>query len=588
MRAVDFSSEQLAQQARACSVLTTAQALAEWVGRGRPVTARGVLKPAFVVEVCDLLGIEMPSRKPRSALDIAELMMVWAAAAAAGFIEVSRERVTVGPALRRWLDGDADAALAIWSKCALTSLGLLGETREEDLTYLAVLATLDDRGGVVALGDLDARVGQLVGDDLSDCSCPDCASLETEDAVEALGEFGIAVLTADNAELTPLGRWLTEFMFRESAPPADADAEFVVRQLAQLPDIAVTVMARPWLSSRAPAAAAQALLAVGERTSGPERLTAVMLAGECGAEAEPVWREWAAKDGFGAYARGWLAQHDDVEPSDADLAWITVDGLVTVLDALPADLPKSAQSYLLLAQSAEELPEVLPLLAGCNHPAAPRLARLLADGMSPMTDPFERAPLANQAPPRRQVRTKAVYQIKVQLIGVTKPPVWRRLQVSADLSLDQLHDVIQAAMGWYDCHLHMFSDGWNEYGIAEPELGHLDERKVYLSQVLAGVGDKLRYTYDFGDNWEHDVTLEKILSDSAGLAGSVCTAGKGACPPEDCGGVWAYGELKASLADPEAEDHEDLLEWLGLASGDDFDAKEFSVEEANQRLGRSA
>jgi hypothetical protein len=588
MRALDLSSEQLAHQARACSVLTTAQALAEWVGRGRPVTARGVLKPAFVVEACDLLGIEMPSRKPRSALDVAELMMVWTAAAAAGFIEVSRERVTAGPALRPWLDGDPDAVLAIWSKCALASIGMLGETKEGDLTYLAVLVTLDDRGGVVSLGDLDAGVGQLVGDDLSDCSCPDCASLETEDAVEALGEFGIAVLTDGTAELTPLGRWLTDFMFRQSAPPADTDAEFVVRQLARLPDIAVTVMARPWLASRAPATAAQALLAVGERTSGPERLTAVMLAGECGAEAEPVWREWAAKDGFGAYARGWLAEHDDVEPSDADLAWITVDGLVTILDALPADLPESVQSFLLLAQSADELPEVLPLLAGCNHPAAPRLAKLLAGGMSPMVEPFEQAPVPSQAPPRRQVRAKAVYQIKVQLLGVTKPPVWRRLQVPADLSLDQLHDVIQAAMGWYDCHLHMFSDGSREYGIPDLELGYLDERKVYLSQVVADVGDKLRYTYDFGDNWDHDVTLEKILPDSAELTGSFCTAGKGACPPEDCGGVWGYEELKAKLADPDAEDHEDLLEWLGLASGDDFDAKEFSTEEVNQRIGRSA
>jgi hypothetical protein len=90
----------LAMQARACSVLVTAQALAEWVGAGREVTTRQVLKPAAAVEACDLLGIEVASRKPRSALDIDELMMVCAAASAAGFIEVFRGRVTAGPTLR--------------------------------------------------------------------------------------------------------------------------------------------------------------------------------------------------------------------------------------------------------------------------------------------------------------------------------------------------------------------------------------------------------------------------------------------------------------------------------------------------------
>jgi len=595
MRALDLSSEQLADEARACSVLADARILAEWIGPGREVTARGVLKPAAAVEACELLGIEMPSSKPRSALDIAELMMVWAAAAAAGFIEVSRGRVTAGQTLRAWLDGDAGSVLAIWSKCALESIGLLGETTVEDLKYLSVLVTLDDRGGVVSLGDLNASITPLIGDDSSGCPCPNCASLfdggllgdlGAEDAVEVLGEFGIAVLADDTAELTPLGRWLTDFMFRESAPPADADAGLVVGELAQLPDIAVTVMARPWLSSRAPATAAKALLAVGERTSGPERLTAVMLARECGAEAQPVWREWAAKDGFGAYARVWLAEHEDIEPAEADLTWIAMDGLASALDALPADLPESLQSYLLQAQLADEMAEALPLLAACDHPAAPRLAKLLAGGMSPEAEVFAQAPVLSPASPRRQNRVKADYQIKIQLLGVTKPPVWRRLRVSAGLSLDQFHGVIQSAMGWYDCHLHVFSDGSREYGIPDDELGHLDERTVSLSQVFSGVGDKLCYTYDFGDDWEHEVTLEKILPESVGATSSFCVTGKGACPPEDCGGPWGYEEMKASLADPEAEDHEDLLEWLGLDSGDDFDAKEFSAEEVNHRLRR--
>jgi hypothetical protein len=166
--------------------------------------------------------------------------------------------------------------------------------------------------------------------------------------------------------------------------------------------------------------------------------------------------------------------------------------------------------------------------------------------------------------------------------------VWRRLQVPADLSLDQLHEVIQTAMGWHNCHMHVFSDGWSEYGRPDRELGHQDERKVHLSQLLTSVGDKIGYNYDFGDDWLHDITLEKILPAGVGVNRAACTAGKGACPPEDCGGVWGYEELKATLADPDAEEHDDMLEWLGLSSGDDFNPKEFSAEEVNRRLGGTA
>ncbi|MFL6052564.1 MAG: plasmid pRiA4b ORF-3 family protein [Actinoallomurus sp.] len=627
VNAPDFSSEQLAPAARACPVLATAQTLAEWVGTGRQVTARGVLKPAAAVEACDLLGIEVASRKPRSALDIDELMMVWAAASAAGFIEVAGGRVTAGPALQPWLDGAPDTVLAIWSSCVLESLGLVDEMEEADLDFLAVLATLHDRAGVASLGDLSAAITELIGDASSGCPCPECAprprypdgmfglpgdlgtdEADAEDVVQALGEFGIAVLRGGTAELTPLGHWLTDVMFRKSAPSADADAAALVGALAQLPTMVAALMARPWLSARTPAATTRELLTAGESASGQERLTALALAGECGPEAAPAWQEWAAKDGFGAYARAWLAEQDDAEPADADAAWITVDTLVTVLDALPTEVPLDLLPALLQTQVGDEMAEVLPLLDSCGHPAAPRLVKLLSGGpvnpagpladMLPEAGAFSRAPVlrpvpagqgaADPVPPRRQGRSGVGYQIKVQLLGVTKPPVWRRLQIPADLSLDRLHEVIQAAMGWEYAHLHVFSDGWSEYGLLDRELGHQDERKVRLSQLLTSVGDKIRYTYDFGDGWEHDIVLEKILPADAKVTDPVCTAGKGACPPEDCGGAWGYEELKATLADPDAEEHENMLDWLGLTSGDDFDPKEFSAEEVNRRLGRSA
>jgi hypothetical protein len=566
-------------------MFASAQALAEWIGAGRQVTARGVLKPAVAVEACEVLGIELPSRRPRSALDIDELMMVWATAYVAEFIEISGGRVTAGPALRPWLEGTPDSVLAVWRKCALESLGLVDEMAEENLAYLAVLAILHDRSGPATLGELSEGIAEFSGDTSDGCTCPDCAAeppgasdseVDTQDVLQFLGKLGVSVLARDVAELTPLGNWLTDFMFRQSAPPADADAGVLIGELAELPDLVAVLMARPWLARRSAAAATRELLAAGESAAGQERLTALTLARECGPEAAPAWREWAARDGFGAYARDWLAEQDDTEPADADSVWITVDTMVITLDALQPEFPGNLLRAELQAQTDADMAEVLPMLEGSSHPAAPELVKLLRSSGS--LSALRLAPADGGAH----------YEIKVQLRGVTKPAVWRRLQVPADLSLGQLHEVIQAAMGWDNSHLHVFSDGRRHYGRPDSDLDFQDEWTTNLAQLLSKAGDKVRYTYDFGDNWEHDITLEKILPADAAATSLVCTAGSGACPPEDCGGVGSYEMLKATLADPSAERHDDTLEWLGLDSGDDFNPKDFSAEAVNRRFGPSA
>jgi Plasmid pRiA4b ORF-3-like protein len=582
MRVPDVSPEKLALEARSCSAFASAQTLAEWVGPGRKVTAQGVLKSADAVEACDALGIEAPSRKPRSALDIHELMAVWATAFTAEFIEVSDGRVTAGPALEMWLTGTPDAVVAIWRKYTLEFLGL-DEMAEEDLEYLTALAVLHDRGGEASLDELTEGVAQSTDAAPADCPCPDCVSdseVDIRDTVRVLGMFGIAALRRDSAELTPLGHWLTDSMFRSSAPPADADCAVLIRELADLPDLVAVLMARPWLASRSAAEAVRELLAVAEPASGKERLTALMLARECGPEAAPVWQEWAAKDGFGAYARVLLAQQDDTEPADADLAWITADALATMVDGLPPEVPGNLLLTQLQAQAGDDLTEVLAMLENSSHPAAPGLVKLLSSGPSS---------LAGKRPALRLVPADGGdhYEIKVQLSGVTKPPVWRRLQIPAAISLGEFHEVIQVAMGWENHHMHVFSDGRNDYGLPDIELGFVDEWTVTVSQMLTKVGDKARYTYDFGDTWDHDITLEKIHPAGTLETSLACTAGNGACPPEDCGGVWGYENLKETLADPNAERHSDLLDWLGLTSGDDFNPKEFSVEEINRRFGPS-
>jgi len=113
--------------------------------------------------------------------------------------------------------------------------------------------------------------------------------------------------------------------------------------------------------------------------------------------------------------------------------------------------------------------------------------------------------------PSASPSSDVIVQIKAKLLGVSKPPVWRRLQLRADTRLDHLHEMIVAAFGWQDHHMHVFTIGPEEFGVPEPELGFADERHVSIGELIGGIGDKLRYTYDFGDDWEHEITVEDLL-----------------------------------------------------------------------------
>jgi hypothetical protein len=179
-----------------------------------------------------------------------------------------------------------------------------------------------------------------------------------------------------------------------------------------------------------------------------------------------------------------------------------------------------------------------------------------------------------------------IYQIKVSLLG-TKPPIWRRLLVPASMTLAKLHDVLQTAMGWAGGHMHEFRTADRHFGIPDPEDRSMgmqveNERSIRLSSVIRSAGAKLIYTYDFGDNWEHAVVLEKLLPAqlSLDLEYPICIDGKLACPPDDCGGIPGYYELIEALADPEHDRNEEISEWIS----DVFDPQAFSVEEVNRKL----
>ncbi len=180
-----------------------------------------------------------------------------------------------------------------------------------------------------------------------------------------------------------------------------------------------------------------------------------------------------------------------------------------------------------------------------------------------------------------------ILQIKVKLLGVTKPPVWRRVQRRADTRLDQLHEILQAALGWENYHLHAFSFVDEEFGPRDPELGldFSEERRVTLGE-LTDLGARFRYTYDYGDHWEHEILVEDLLDPDPDpeTRYPILVAGKGACPPEDCGGTWGYADLKEILADPGHDEHQERLEWLGLENASEFDPNAVTLEQLEEEL----
>lgn len=174
-----------------------------------------------------------------------------------------------------------------------------------------------------------------------------------------------------------------------------------------------------------------------------------------------------------------------------------------------------------------------------------------------------------------------MYQIKVTLKHF-RPPIWRRIEVISDMTLKDLHHIIQDAMGWEDCHLHQFTIMGVFYGPPEPDSfsDTENENRVKLSKVVTKEKAKFAYEYDFGDSWEHEILVEKILPVDQEKKYPVCTGGKRACPPEDIGGVWGYAEFLEAIHDPAHPEHEDMTEWIG----GDFDPEAFDMKEVNKYL----
>jgi hypothetical protein len=186
--------------------------------------------------------------------------------------------------------------------------------------------------------------------------------------------------------------------------------------------------------------------------------------------------------------------------------------------------------------------------------------------------------MAKNAAPKKRAAID-VLSLKVTLRN-TKPPIWRRIVMPGTMNLYDLHTAIQVTMGWEDSHLHAFDVGGRQYGDPATTDDVADEASLTLNGLVKSGISRFRYSYDFGDDWEHDVLIEKAPAANSATAYPACVAGKRSCPPEDCGGPWGYEQLLTILADPGHKQYEEQREWIG----EDFDPEAFSVSEADTIL----
>ena len=185
---------------------------------------------------------------------------------------------------------------------------------------------------------------------------------------------------------------------------------------------------------------------------------------------------------------------------------------------------------------------------------------------------------------RTSKRTSTIYQIKTTLKGID-PPIWRRIH-TPDCTLEELHEIIQVTMGWEFEHLYRFTIGGVDY--ADLAMTSDEEAEdacgTYLSAILPTENRRPRfsYEYDLGDEWIHQLIAEERFPPKQGVKYPICVGGQRACPPEDCGGPWAYSEFVEAVGKPDHRRHDELLEWVG----GEFDPERFDQEAVNTELRR--
>jgi hypothetical protein len=372
--------------------------------------------------------------------------------------------------------------------------------------------------------------------------------------VGLLGQFG-AVTGDDSASVTvtALGRWAVAAARadRPRAVSSDMSAGEVVEVLAECvrrgadPWMAV----RRWLEPRPSAEAARELLTAAADRSAAARIAAGDVADELGEEALAAWRAVADLPNLGVHVRVSLtaAQDETADIAPADASWLAVEFAAAALEG-PG--PDEALTVVFDRVPGESLESRLTVVADTGHPDAGRVAAavraFVASGATPSID--------------------QVYQLKVGLLH-WRPPIWRRVLVPATVTLGDLHAVIQILFGWDGDHLHLFEVGARRYSDPFFDLGRLemdDESAVRLREVFIGSTKKIRYEYDFGARWRHEIALEKVLAREPGTVYPLCTGFASDSPVE----YWSEDDPQEAEPFDLAETNRRLARLAGVGEED--------------------
>ncbi|MDR0645464.1 MAG: plasmid pRiA4b ORF-3 family protein [Elusimicrobiota bacterium] len=183
---------------------------------------------------------------------------------------------------------------------------------------------------------------------------------------------------------------------------------------------------------------------------------------------------------------------------------------------------------------------------------------------------------------------KKIASVEVKLTNI-KVPIWRQIEVPFYITLHQLHEIIQKAMGWNNAHLYYFKIAGINYDINDEDMLDLSNDIDSRETKLADIWDKEKhcvYTYDFGDDWKHEVFFKKIIAAEDGVKYPRCFKGAGKCPPEDIGGNAGYEDLLKAINNPHSPERQRYADWLDWSEEDfsNFNPEYFDVEEVNQRI----
>ena len=530
----------LAALAAKSAVLRRAGPLAGWAGGGkRTLTANGVLRKQDVPTAAAVIGVKAP-QAIRSAADLPELHVAWCAAIGMGLLTVEGGRASGGPELKNWPPDDGTGLLDAWLKGFFAVSAVLGGG-DRDLgrgflvLVLALLKVLQDEDAPAGRGllrevleeadeicdsrDLDADAyGTLSG--LSSHGMP-----RIEGLTALLADFGIIAKARPAASkapaVTPLGEWVASRLAEVFPVPLDAGltAEELIEGAANFPADERETLAGSWLDVRGPADAVREILSAGEDMPSRLRVVALELAEMTGEDGWPAWREIAGDDArwphAARHARVFLfSMGQGPEPARADWQWVGTEAAAAALYEAGPD-----EALCCIWDTIDGDGDIAKRLAGVRasgHPEAEHVASSVE------------ACVASGVP----LTIRQGVQLKVAL-KYAKPPVWRSVQLPLTATLGNLHTAVQVLFGWDGDHLHVFHAGGVRYSDPFYELEETeDEEDARLRDVFPPGGPKITYVYDFGADWVHEITRQKVITLEPGQDYPVCVAFGGDSPVE--------------------------------------------------------